>query len=214
MDYQNKRFCVLGDSISTFAGYTPAEAVFYNSYMQRITGVTSVDQTWWMQTINHFGGVLGVNNSYSGSTVYGTRPTSGNSDERTQALGAEGEPDVILINLGGNDCAFGLKLKEFARYYRRMLRKLTTLYPNAEIWCATLMKGRIIEGGVPFFNAESAIIREPYEDIIIKESAAAGCRLAQLGRGEYEAIDGAHPTLNGMNYIAQCWINAITDANK
>ena len=32
-DYKGKRFCVLGDSISTFSGYTPEEAVFYNSYM-------------------------------------------------------------------------------------------------------------------------------------------------------------------------------------
>ena len=104
-DYKGKRFCVLGDSISTFSGYTPEEAVFYNSPMQRMTGVTDVNLTWWMQVINHFGGVLGVNNSYAGSTVYGTRPTSGNSDERTQALGAAGAPDVILISMGGNDCA-------------------------------------------------------------------------------------------------------------
>ena len=64
-DYKGKRFCVLGDSISTFSGYTPEEAVFYNSYMQRMTGVTDVNLTWWMQVINHFGGVLGVNNSYA-----------------------------------------------------------------------------------------------------------------------------------------------------
>lgn len=57
-DYKGKRFCVLGDSISTFSGYTPEEAVFYNSYMQRMTGVTDVNLTWWMQVINHFGGVL------------------------------------------------------------------------------------------------------------------------------------------------------------
>ena len=32
-DYKGKRFCVLGDSISTFSGYTPEEAVFYMSIM-------------------------------------------------------------------------------------------------------------------------------------------------------------------------------------
>ena len=213
-DYKGKRFCVLGDSISTFSGYTPEEAVFYNSYMQRMTGVTDVNLTWWMQVINHFGGVLGVNNSYAGSTVYGTRPTSGNSDERTQALGAAGEPDVILISMGGNDCAFGFKLKEFGRYYRRMLRKLTELYPNAEIWCGNLMRGKIIPGGIPFFNTESMTSRGPYQAVIEKEAPAAGCHVAKLGTEFYEAYDGAHPTLNGMNYIAQCWIEAIEKGDQ
>lgn len=170
--------------------------------------------TWWMQVINHFGGVLGVNNSYAGSTVYGTRPTSGNSDERTQALGAAGEPDVILISMGGNDCAFGFKLKEFGRYYRRMLRKLTELYPNAEIWCGNLMRGKIIPGGIPFFNAESMTSRGPYQAVIEKEAPAAGCHVAKLGTEFYEAYDGAHPTLNGMNYIAQCWIEAIEKGDQ
>lgn len=209
-DYQNKRFCVLGDSISTYAGYTPTEYVYYNSYLQRMTGVTSVDQTWWMQVINHFGGVLGINNSLAGSTVYGTRPTSGNSEVRIEALGAAGTPDVILINIGGNDCNFEVKVKEFGRYYRRMLRRLKEYYPNAEIWCGNLMFGQIIPGGIPFFNAERSVSKEPYCAVIEKESVAAGCHLAELGDDRYEAIDGAHPTLNGMNYIAQCWIQAMT----
>lgn len=49
--YSGKRFCVLGDSISTYEGYTPASVVFYDSYFQRLTGVTSVNDTWWMQVI-------------------------------------------------------------------------------------------------------------------------------------------------------------------
>lgn len=106
--YSGKRFCVLGDSISTYEGYTPASVVFYDSYFQRLTGVTSVNDTWWMQVINGLGGILGTNNSYSGSTVYGTRPTAGCSDHRTQALSRNGIPDVILINMaamtGGSAC--------------------------------------------------------------------------------------------------------------
>ena len=56
--YSGKRFCVLGDSISTYEGYTPASVVFYDSYFQRLTGVTSVNDTWWMQVINGLGGIL------------------------------------------------------------------------------------------------------------------------------------------------------------
>lgn len=208
-------FSVYGDSISTFEGVTPdGWSIFYTGDQREATGVQTPADTWWMQVINHFGGILGVNNSYAGSTVYGTRPTSGNSDERTQALGAAGAPDVILISMGGNDCAFGLKLKEFGRYYRRMLRKLTELYPNAEIWCGNLMRGKIIPGGIPFFNTESMSSRGPYQAVIEKEAPAAGCHVAKLGTDFYEAYDGAHPTLNGMNYIAQCWIDAIEKGDQ
>ena len=208
-------FSVYGDSISTYEGVTPdGWSIFYTGEQREATGVQTPADTWWMQVINHFGGVLGVNNSYAGSTVYGTRPTSGNSDERTQALGAAGAPDVILISMGGNDCAFGLKLKEFGRYYRRMLRKLTELYPNAEIWCGNLMRGKIIPGGIPFFNTESMSSRGPYQAVIEKEAPAAGCHVAKLGTDFYEAYDGAHPTLNGMNYIAQCWIDAIEKGDQ
>lgn len=31
---EKRRISILGDSISTFAGYTPEEAVFYDSYVQ------------------------------------------------------------------------------------------------------------------------------------------------------------------------------------
>ena len=106
------------------------------------------------------------------------------------------------------------KLKEFGRYYRRMLRKLTELYPNAEIWCGNLMRGKIIPGGIPFFNAESMTSRGPYQAVIEKEAPAAGCHVAKLGTEFYEAYDGTHPTLNGMNYIAQCWIEAIEKGDQ
>ena len=38
---EKRRISILGDSISTFAGYTPEEAVFYDSYVQWETGVKS-----------------------------------------------------------------------------------------------------------------------------------------------------------------------------
>lgn len=58
--YSGKRFCVLSNSVSTYEGYTPASAVFYDAYYQSISGVTSVNDTWWMQVINRLGGVLGT----------------------------------------------------------------------------------------------------------------------------------------------------------
>ena len=42
---KKRKISILGDSISTFAGYTPVEAVFYDSYVQWETGVKSVEDT-------------------------------------------------------------------------------------------------------------------------------------------------------------------------
>ena len=60
---EKRRISILGDSISTFAGYTPEEAVFYDSYVQWETGVKSVEDTWWMQVIKALDGELGTNHS-------------------------------------------------------------------------------------------------------------------------------------------------------
>ena len=88
MEMQKKRISILGDSVSTFAGYTPDGALFYDSWRQGEAGVTGPDDTWWMQVIQGVGGVLGINNSYAGSTVSGSLASSGTSEQRLQALGA------------------------------------------------------------------------------------------------------------------------------
>ena len=116
MENKNKKIIsILGDSISTFAGYTPAGAVFYDDWRQRETGVADPGATWWMQVIEGLGGVLGVNNSYSGSTVSCGLLTSGTSLRRLETLGAEGDPDIILVSMGANDWGFGIHPQEFER---------------------------------------------------------------------------------------------------
>ena len=66
------RFSILGDSISTFSGYSePAGAEFYDAEKKVLSRVTSQKDTWWGRTIEALGGTLLVNNSFSGSTVCG-----------------------------------------------------------------------------------------------------------------------------------------------
>ena len=131
MKDQKKRISILGDSVSTFAGITPPEALFYDAWRQEETGVTSPDDTWWMQVIQGMGGMLGVNNSYAGSTVSGGFMTSGTSEKRLRTLSAEGEPDMILVAMGANDWGFGVHPQEFEYEYRRMLQRMKRLYPRA-----------------------------------------------------------------------------------
>ena len=110
--YSGRYFSILGDSISTLKGYNPeGYSVFYEGSNCEKSGVNGIEDTWWGQVINYFGGELLVNNSWSGSQVakvpnqFGLFP-SGCSDERTNGLHKDGKyPDVIIVYLGTNDWA-------------------------------------------------------------------------------------------------------------
>ncbi|MBR6114522.1 MAG: hypothetical protein IKQ10_04990 [Oscillospiraceae bacterium] len=113
-----KTVSILGDSISTFKNYSNWRASRYTNY--NISRGKSyyyngrygmhVEDTWWYQLIEDLGLRLLVNNSWSGSTFYGTRAkTTGAFDRRCLDLhdntgsNAGEEPDIIIVYLGTND---------------------------------------------------------------------------------------------------------------
>lgn len=211
MKDQKKRISILGDSVSTFAGITPPEALFYDAWRQEETGVTSPDDTWWMQVIQGMGGILGVNNSYAGSTVSGGFMTSGTSEKRLRTLSAEGEPDMILVAMGANDWGFGVHPQEFEYEYRRMLQRMKRLYPRAEIWCATIIRGKPVPEEEMFFNVDGVISPNIYSDIIRRIGTEEAVHLADVSgyHMEYETIDGVHPNREGMKMIACLWLKEL-----
>lgn len=211
MKDQKKKISILGDSVSTFAGITPPEALFYDAWRQEETGVTSPDDTWWMQVIQGMGGILGVNNSYAGSTVSGGFMTSGTSEKRLRTLSAEGEPDMILVAMGANDWGFGVHPQEFEYEYRRMLQRMKRLYPRAEIWCATILRGKPVPEEEMFFNVDGVISPNIYSDIIRRIGTEEAVHLADVSgyHMEYETIDGVHPNRGGMKMIACLWLKEL-----
>ncbi len=211
MKDQKKKISILGDSVSTFAGITPPEALFYDAWRQEETGVTSPDDTWWMQVIQGMGGILGVNNSYAGSTVSGGFMTSGTSEKRLRTLSAEGEPDMILVAMGANDWGFGVHPQEFEYEYRRMLQRMKRLYPRAEIWCATILRGKPVPEEEMFFNVDGVISPNIYSDIIRRIGTEEAVHLADVSgyHMEYETIDGVHPNREGMKMIACLWLKEL-----
>lgn len=211
MKDQKKRISILGDSVSTFAGITPSEALFYDAWRQEETGVTSPDDTWWMQVIQGMGGILGVNNSYAGSTVSGGFMTSGTSEKRLRTLSAEGEPDMILVAMGANDWGFGVHPQEFEYEYRRMLQRMKRLYPRAEIWCATILREKPVPEEEMFFNVDGVISPNIYSDIIRRIGTEEAVHLADVSgyHMEYETIDGVHPNREGMKMIACLWLKEL-----
>ena len=98
---KGKKVSILGDSISAYPGYvTPSSnAVFYPSGNgSPECDVKSVDDMWWKIVLDKSGMVLGANNAYSGRTLKSSATTA-----NVEALGANGDPDIILVYLGTND---------------------------------------------------------------------------------------------------------------
>ena len=149
----------IGDSISAYEGYVPSG---YKIYYPK-GNVDSINKIWWHQVLVNTGLTLGVNASYSGSSVQidGNGP-AGCEDARISAVGANGTPDIIVIFLGANDgevenlaevgeindvidlpftssSADSYDTNSFVSAYQAMLTKLMVAYPNAKIACCSML---------------------------------------------------------------------------
>ena len=208
MTFSGKVFSVLGDSISTYEGYTLSQGVFYDRFIQKVSGVNRVEDTWWMQVINDLGAKLGANDSFAGSTVYGNLSISGSAPGRIRNLGKNGTPDVILVYMGTNDWGSYVMPLEFEKSYHRMLSRIRESYPKAEVYCGTLIRGMPPKDGMPdFMDVDGCLSQTIYSDIIKKCAAQYHYKVADIGKygTEYETIDGVHPDAQGMKTIGQLW---------
>ena len=123
--YRGKVISIMGDSISTFAGYIPVADGFNREHLARYPQsdlLTDVNETWWMQVVAGLDAKLGINESWRGSTLSGAVPvTTGDTGAnaamsnltRIQNLGSNGTPDVILLYGGTNDLAHVSKVGTF-----------------------------------------------------------------------------------------------------
>lgn len=228
-------FSILGDSISTLRTYSPdGYRVFYIEENCEKSGVYEIRDTWWGKVIEHFGGMLLVNNSYSGSRVtklpfwYSLFP-SGCSEKRTSSLHlADQNPDVIMIYLGFNDWANFVdidgrhqKSKEkvngnmsvFSEAYRAMLTQIKENYPKAEVWCITLNQSKCLNQPKFFFSDWERYRGkiDGYNEVIRLVAKECQCKVVDIYQYEkpYDSIDGAHPNAEGMKTIAELVIKEI-----
>ncbi len=204
---------VLGDSISTFGGISPADGVYYHADFALQTGVASPEDTWWQQVITALGGTLLVNHSYAGSSICrdGYQPAS--SPWRLAKL-RQGDtlPDVILIWSGLNDVASYRKPEAFGQDYRDMLATLQAQYPQAQIHCGTLCEGVLPNPYIaPFMNFKQCTPLGEYNAEIRVAVAEAGAVLIDLAQAgvRYASLDGVHPKGEGMGQIARAWLNDL-----
>ena len=220
MDYKDKYFSVVGDSISTLNGYIPdGYALYYTEETMKNAGIEDMTDTWWGGIISRLGGKLLKNNSWSGSTVsYHAEFTPGSFaylDSRMSLLGdGDIKPDVIMIYMGVNDWASGTptetaegmeERESFAGSYRIMLDLIKAHYPDAEVWC--------ISPAVSSFRGDpnwefpyclGGIHLDNYVNVIKKAAEEKGCIFVDANKNTtpVEALDGIHPTKAGMTVLA------------
>lgn len=227
--WAGKKVSFCGDSISTFSGYIPENySIFYPEYGE----ISDVGETWWMQVVERSGMELCSNASYSGSMVSGQSLDNHDGayacgNQRVADLAdREGNwPDVIVILMGTNDFISNIPLgaydgvsevqegyiQNFSEAYGLMLDKMHTWYPDAEIYCCTMIEVSRwdAEGNCAPFQNELGLTAKNYNDCIKAVAHAKGagiidvygCGITYDNSREYTS-DGTHPNAAGAALMA------------
>ena len=223
--YKGKRVSILGDSISTYAGFIPET---HRPRYPQDNLVTDVNNTWWMKVLNTLEATLGVNDSWAGSTVSNHRDFNEKdfgpdaamaSYTRIRNLGSKGTPNLIfffggtndagkMVEKGSADNAFlpdpeSYKWNSFADAYREALARLRELHPNAEIIAMT-----------PSFSNgyyDNERLSE-FADLIIEICRRENIKCVDLRKSgiTFDMLpDGLHPNADGMDRIYRAVINIL-----
>ena len=233
-----KLFSILGDSVSTFEGYSePKDGVYYDMARKISARMCSVLDTWWGKVVSKLNGEILVNYSISGASVCCLPAHKveiyGCSDKSTSSLHkGEKSPAVIIVFLGANDWGMGVRVKPsrglngerergnlsyFAFAYEAMLKKLKNNYPNAEIWCMTLPVtycSMVQEFSFPDSIAGRHI--SEYCETICETAKNCGCRVIDIYSPndrckQFDTIDGFHFNAEGMENLANVIFREIQE---
>ena len=205
------RVSLLGDSITTYKGYTmyPANGQYPNG---NYTDFTSVTQTYWYQLIYNkmSNAVLEANSAYTGTCVQNTTSKGHPGYGFLQRYVDLGNPDVIFINGGTNDAwsyslpvgtldftkaTEDLDTYQFAQAYDKLIRLIRAKYPKAKVFC--IIGDNVMDAGK---TAYAKVIRDVcnqyglhYAEVVFADRTAS-------------TYDKVHPNVAGMKDMAnQIW---------
>ncbi len=235
---QGTTFSVMGDSISTYEGYNP---LGYHIFYPQCGEVEEVSDVWWQQVADDLEMTLLANSSSSGATVAGDStgtddPQCACNELRTGDIaGADGAcPDRIIVYLGTNDMIEAVPLGDndgkspveegevatFTDAYTLMLDKLQEKYPAAEIYCCTLPHIGDWGTEIPYVEFVNGIglSAADYGRRIQKIAETKGLSVIDLYHCGIKiknlpemTSDGIHPTVAGMDCIADAVKKAMTE---
>ena len=228
-------FSILGDSISTFAGWIPvadgvnlAHRPFYPN-----SAITTVEQTWWYQVLDTMGARLGINDSWSGSWVINTLDKNSGGDlgpdaamasmTRIRNLGSNGTPDVILFFGGTNDLVFDIPLGSFDPATAPTTADLTqTKWDTfAEAYVAAILRMQhlypdaqivaIQPGPNKYYYTEDTLLAcMEITQAICSHYGVVFCDLLGNGFTSDMLADVTHPNAAGMTKIADIVTDCLT----
>ncbi|MBQ3074476.1 MAG: SGNH/GDSL hydrolase family protein [Clostridia bacterium] len=214
---KGKKVSFIGDSISTYEGYS--NNVAYNAtigenavyYKGNNRGFTDVNETWWMQVVNSTGMELLVNNSWSGDRV-----TKRGVERAKQLHNTAGEkPDVIVVYLGINDFRNGVTESTFESTYDQMIGGMKEAYPEADVYLCTLVytsnlsNPTIRPKNVEKFNAAISRLAEKYQASVVDLYNGTGITWKNVQ--EHMADGSLHPNYKGMDMITECVLSALAE---
>ena len=216
-----KKLSVLGDSVSTYVGYSAGEAaditndtirenfVEYNGTSHRLF---SVDLTWWQKTANDTGMTVLVNNSFSGDHVLGGGQTRCEQLHDNTGDNAGENPDIIAILLGFNDINWSNATPEQLKDgYETMLNRIIAKYPDADIFLFTYyqydFRGKVgsEESLTPYVNVIYELA-EKYDCAVVDLFTDTGFRYDDYGAF---SDDGIHPNPEGMAVVSEVFKDAL-----
>ena len=239
--FKGKIISIIGDSASTYEGYTPVADGHNLKHRNRYPDgapdwVGTVNDTWWMRTINLLEAKLGVNSSWAGSCVVNTSATNTgdvgpdaciSSTTRITGLGANGTPDIIWVLAGGNDMGRNTTLgsfdktkahsvnltnnviTNFADAYTQLIMRLQYYYPKAKI---VAILQHPCKTYVTWQNIEKYgnVIKDICSYFGIEVVDFRKCGFNHNNIAEYDLKDGIHPNAKGFKVMSDYLYSKIT----
>ncbi|MBR2327518.1 MAG: SGNH/GDSL hydrolase family protein [Clostridia bacterium] len=228
---KGKYISILGDSISSFNGISNGmsyrEDIADNAVHYYGGNGVTLDRTYWMQTANRFGLNICVDNAFAGDVVRNGGLTR--SDRLHTDAGQK--PDIILFYMGINDCGLykeapgsvsdysalktgsGYKsAANFAEAYAISIEKMKAAYPDAQIFCVTLLPQS-------YYDVTESLV-ESYSEAIRTVAAHYGLPVIDFANNSgitwenhlnYMTADKIHPNADGMDLMAKTVIDAVEE---
>lgn len=233
-NFEGKVISILGDSISTFAGYIPVADGFNREHLPRYPQadlLTDVNETWWMQVIDGLDAKLGINDSWRGATCSGAHSvTTGTTGEnaamanltRIQNLGSNGTPDVIFFYGGTNDLAHVSKVGTFdPETAPDTVDLVTQKWDNlADGYVNTILRLQyyypdpqivcLLPNQTTSYYTDAKLAQgNEVLSAICEHYGVAYTDLRECGISISDLPDGIHPNAAGMDHITQAVMDAV-----
>ena len=207
-----KTFSILGDSYSTFKGYTgplnnlqwypPSDSATQGSE----NDVEDVENTWWHLFANDYKSLLIQNNSYSGSCIsydsYGTGTVDGKNFSFVKRCENLKKAELIIIEGGTNDAWSNVSLGEY-KYSNWVESDFETFRPACSYVLDYIKRNNI--------GAKIIFVLNDGLKSSITESIKNICNYYNVDVLELSNIKKSnnHPNIEGMKQIKEQLINFL-----